>query len=213
MVRIVEIRQERGHQVCLTLDGAEDVRIDRRVWEESSYGIGSSLSEEELEELEARSRKARAKEKALFLLSRRDYSKKELTDRLSREKGRRCPERDEAALETAERMAELGLVNDQAYAKRLAREYQLRRLYPRRRAVQELCARGIDRETAEQAVEETGAADADLALALLRKKYYNKLHDADDRRRTAAALARQGFSYEDIRHAFSRAEADLPEEV
>ena len=79
--------------------------------------------------------------------------------------------------------------------------------------MQELFARGIDRETAEQAGEETGAADADLALALLRKKYYNKLHDADDRRRTAAALARQGFSYEDIRHAFSRAEADLPEEV
>ena len=111
MIRIIEVRQERGHQVCLVLDGAEDVRIDRRVWEESSCGIGSSLSEEGLEALLARSRRARAKEKALFLLSRRDYSKKELFDRLSRERGRRHPERDEAAAETVQRMEELGLVD------------------------------------------------------------------------------------------------------
>ena len=37
MIRIIEVRQERGHQVCLVLDGAEDVRIDRRVWEAVSY--------------------------------------------------------------------------------------------------------------------------------------------------------------------------------
>ena len=140
MIRIIEVRQERGHQVCLVLDGAEDVRIDRRVWEESSCGIGSSLSEEGLEALLARSRRTRAKEKALFLLSRRDYSKKELFDRLSRERGRRHPERDEAAAETVQRMEELGLVDDEAYAARLAGEY-IRRLYPRRRAVQELCGR------------------------------------------------------------------------
>ena len=60
MIRIIEVRQERGHQVCLVLDGAEDVRIDRRVWEESSCGIGSSLSEEGLEALLARSRRTRA---------------------------------------------------------------------------------------------------------------------------------------------------------
>ena len=150
------------------LDGAEDVRIDRRVWEESSCGIGSSLSEEGLEALLARSRRARAKEKALFLLSRRDYSKKELFDRLSRERGRRHPERDEAAAETVQRMEELGLVDDEAYAARLAGEY-IRRLYPRRRAVQELCGRGIGRELAEAAVDGIDTADADLALALLRK--------------------------------------------
>ena len=99
-------------------------------------------------------------------------------------------------------MEELGLVDDEAYAARLAGEY-IRRLYPRRRAVQELCGRGIGRELAEAAVDGMGTADADLALALLRKKYYNKLRDADGRRRTAAALARQGFSYEDIRYAFA----------
>ena len=213
MLRIIGIQKERGHQVHLVLDGAEDARIDQRIWEESSYEVGSSLSEEQLEDLTARSRRRRAKEKALFLLSRRDYSKMELADRLSRERGRRCPEREETARETADRMEELGLVNDEAYAARLAGEYRFRRFYPRRRAVQELCGRGIARELAERAVEETGTQDADLALALLRKKYYNKLHDADGRRRTAAALARQGFSYDDIRRAFRQAEADLPEET
>ena len=75
MIRIIGIQKERGHQVHLVLDGAEDARIDQRIWEESSYEVGSSLSEEQLEDLTARSRRRRAKEKALFLLSRRDYSK------------------------------------------------------------------------------------------------------------------------------------------
>ncbi len=212
MIRIIGAEKERGHQIRLNLDGAENILIDQRIWEESSYEAGSSLSEEQLEDLAARSRRRRATEKAIFLLSRRDYSKRELAGRLSRERGRHRPEWEEAAGETADRMEELGLVNDETYAARLAEEYRFRRFYPRRRAVQELCGRGISRELAEQVIEETGTEDADLALALLHKKYYNKLHDADGRRRTAVALARQGFSYEDIRRAFAQAEAGLPEE-
>ena len=210
---ITDIQRIRGHQVQLSFDGAPDVQIDLRVWEESSLKAGSSLSEEELEALLELSRQTRAREKALYLLSKRDYSKKELTDRLCREKGRFQSDRTEAAAAVAGRMADLGRVNDEAYAARLARDYQLHRLYPRRRAIKELCGKGIGRELAEEAVEGTGIADADLALAMLRKKYYNRLQDADDRRRTAAALARQGFSYDDIRRAFRQAEADLPEET
>lgn len=161
---ITDIQRIRGHLVQLSFDDAPDVQIDLRVWEESSLKAGSSLSEEELKALLELSRQTRAREKALYLLSKRDYSKKELTDRLCREKGRYQSDRTEAAAAVASRMEELGLVNDEAYAARLARDYQLHRLYPRRRAIQELCGKGIGRELAEEAVEGTGIADADLAL-------------------------------------------------
>ena len=120
---ITDIQRIRGHQVQLSFDGAPDVQIDLRVWEESSLKAGSSLSEEGLEALLARSRQTRAREKALYLLSKRDYSKKELTDRLCREKGRFQSDRTEAAAAVAGRMEELGLVNDEAYAARLARDF------------------------------------------------------------------------------------------
>ena len=64
-----------------------------------------------------------------------------------------------------------------------------------------LCARGIDRETAEQAVEETGSDDVQQALALLQKKCYTTLDSESDRQKALAALQRFGFDYETVRRA------------
>ena len=81
------------------------------------------------------------------------------------------------------------------------RELRLRKRYPLRRTVQELTARGGDREIALQAAGEPETDDAALALELLRKKYYNRLQTEEDRRRVRAALARRGFGGGDIRRA------------
>ena len=67
--------------------------------------------------------------------------------------------------------------------------------------MQELTARGVDREIALQAAGEPETDDAALALELLRKKYYNRLQTEEDRRRVRAALARRGFGGGDIRRA------------
>lgn len=192
---ITETRIRRGQLYCLVLDGEPAVTVDRKTFDESRFRVGSSISEEQLAQLLEESRRRRAGEKALYLLSMRDHSRAELERKLARESGK------EAAAQTAERMEELGLVNDEAYARRLARDLRLHRHYPLRRTVQEMQAKGIDRRTAEQAAAEVDTDDAAQALELLRKKYYNRLHTDDERRKTAAALARLGFGYEDIRRA------------
>ena len=192
---IAELRKRRGGQVLLVPDEGEPVLVDRRTFEESPYRVGSSLSEEALSALLEESERRRAREKALFLLSGRDHSRRELEEKLRRTAGR------QAAMETAARMEELGLVDDRRFADRLAQELIHRRYFSRRRAVQELCARGVDRETAVRAVEETESDDLEQALALLRKKYYNTLDTAEARRRTAAALMRYGFDGPTIRRA------------
>jgi regulatory protein len=98
-------------------------------------------------------------------------------------------------------MEKLGYVNDNAYAARLAWRYRQERLYPRRRILEKLCEKGIDRNTAAQAVEELDGDEAQLALEFLRKKRYNIPNSRDEAEKQAAALGRYGFSGEDIRRA------------
>lgn len=196
-MRVIDVRKRRGRQCAVYLDEEEPVILDRRTWEESGYRIGSELSEWAVSELTTLSQRNRAREKALYLLSLRDHSREELA--------RKLREGDNAAIaeQTAERMEELGLVDDVAYAGRLARELRLRKLYAYRRTVQELCSRGISRELAETAADAVETDDAKQALALLEKKRYNKLDHAEDQRKAAAMLARYGYAYEDIRRAFA----------
>ncbi len=203
---ITEIRKRRGRLYLLVLDGEPAMTVDIRTFEESPYRVGSSLSEEELRALLDESGRRRAEEKAVYLLSRGDHSRRGLEEKLRRFSDR------EAAAQAAQRMEELGYVNDERYALRLARDLTERKLYPRRRAVQELCARGVDRELAVRAVEETEKEDLDKALELIVKKQYNRLHDEDGRRKAGAALARYGFDGGTIRRALAQCGDDDTQE-
>lgn len=205
-MRIDDVQRRRGSLVQLVLDGEPAALIDRKTFEESPYEVGSSLSEEQWVALKKESKTRRAWDKALYLLSLRDYARAQLQRKLEREAG------SELARETVERLERAGLLNDGAYARRLAQDMVERRHFSRRRTLQELTTRGLDRETAEEAVEELEPDDAEQALELLRKKRYNELSDPDTRRRAASALARAGFGWDAVRCAMERRREELAED-
>lgn len=184
------------------LDGEPAGTIDRRTLDEAGYRQGDTITEAAWQALLEASARNRAREKALYLLSMRDRSKGELIRKLAEESG------EEIAAQTADRMEELGFLDDDALARRWAADLSRRKCYPRRRVEQELTARGFDRDTAHEAAAETQTEDSFLALELLRKKYYNKMATEDGRRKTTAALARYGFSYEAIRRAMQNWEIE-----
>ena len=192
---ITELRKRRGRLYLLVIDGEPSVTVDINTFEESPYQVGSSLSDEQLEELLLSSKKRRAREKALYLLSLRDHSKTELKNKLGRDVD------EETAYETAGRMEELGLINDRSFAVRRARDMTDRKLYPKRRVYQELCALGIEHAMAREITGGLECDDVRQALALLDKKYYNRKSCEDDIRKTAAALARYGFDGDTVRRA------------
>ncbi len=201
---VVGVRPARQSRVKLLMDTGEEFLIDKKTWEESVFSVESSLSEDQLEELIKVSDHRRAQSRAVYLLSKRDFSRRELEQKLCREKGRYVAENKELAQQTAARMEELGYVNDAAYAERLAERYSREKLYPRRRVVQKLIEKGIARTLAEEAAAVPETADEDLALEFLLKKRYTvpkEQHEAD---RIAAALMRYGFAGEDIRRAMRR---------
>lgn len=194
-MKIVEITRLRRSLYRLDFEDGDAVEVDVRTLDESPYRAGCAITEEQLDTLLAASQYNRARERALYLLGLRDYACKELEQKLYTEAD------PDVAAAVVERLRQVGLLDDERYAARLARSLSEVKHYPRRRIEQELRHRGIDPLTAQSAVEELDSEDFEQALALLERKYYNKLSDPDSRRRVIAALARRGFSYGAIRRA------------
>lgn len=206
---ITEARRRRQSLYLLVLDGEEGPTVDAGAFDESPYRVGGAITPEELEALLADSAYRRAHSRALYLLGLRDYGCRELERKLA------LTAPPETAAAVVARLREVGLLDDETYARRAARGMSEYKGWPRRRVLQELQRRGVARETAAAAVEELDGSDFQQALALIRKKYYNKLSDRQERQRVMAALARRGFSYGAIRQAMEACgggDDDLPPE-
>lgn len=197
-MKIIETAIRRRRLYLLRLDNETEHLVDRQTFDESLYRVGAEITEDQLDALLEKSQYNRARERALYLLGLRDYACGELEKKLYTEAT------PEIAAAVVDRLREVGLLDDARYAVRLARHLAEQKQYPRRRIEQELRHRGIDPATAADAVSALDGDDLQQALALLEKKYYNKLKTTEDRQRVTAALARRGFSYGAIRGAMER---------
>lgn len=202
-MKILETAIRRRRLYLVRLDDGTEQTVDRQTLDESPYRVGEEITPEQWERLLESSQYNRARERALYLLGLRDYACRELEQKLLTEAS------PEIAAQVVARLAEVGLLDDARYAARMARYFSEFKQYPHRRIVQELCRRGVSAAIAQEAVAEIDGTDFQQVLALLEKKYYNKMNTLDERRRVEAALARRGFGYTAIRRgmeAFGAAE-------
>ena len=191
-MKVTEIRPRRKGLSALFIDGEFAMALDTQTLLEQRIDVGKELDDEQLHELIALSNERRAKEKALWLISYRSHSKKELRDKI-----RRTCDAD-AADKAVERMEELGLVNDEEFARRYAEQLLFHKRMSKRAAAYELRRKGIDQATAEEVLEELDVDVHEQIRALIEKKYRN-INDEKIRRRAAAALQRLGYGWEDIK--------------
>lgn len=193
------------------LESGELLRVGENEVVSFALYSGKELSEEEVDALRAAGRASAVKEKALSLLSARPMSRKELIDKLTarprdREKE---PLTDQAGAEAvADRLEELGYLNDGAYASMVVRHYSAKG-YGRRRLQEELYRHGVPRDYWEEALAEA-APPEDGVDAFLRKKL--KPGDLEDRKalkRITDALARRGYRWDEIQDGLLRYGAEL----
>lgn len=189
--------------VQLFLDGEAAVKLDAQVFLQSGLKPGDQVSDQELFELIQASDARRAQEKALYLLEYRNYSKRELTEKIARTAASR-----EAAQAAAGRMEELGLVDDRRFAQDYARELFGRKGYGSRRVAQELRRRGIGQELIQELLAEYEDPEraGEAIRRVLAKKYPGWREDEKVRRRAFAALQRLGYSYQEVREAMGQGE-------
>ncbi len=123
-----------------------------------------------------------------------------------------CP--DDVATAVLDRMAEVGLVDDEAYAGMLVRSQQAGRGLARRALRQELRKKGVDDDTAAAALAEVdGHAEEARARELVAKKM-RSMHGLEPHvqtRRLAGMLARKGYDAEVSMRVVREAVREAPE--
>lgn len=127
-------------------------------------------------------------------LTMRPRSRSQLAQRL-RERG--CPQ--DVAARVLDRMTEVGLVDDEAYAELLVRSKRATRGLARRALASELRSHGIEPEVADEALDAVGSEQERALAEELVAKRLRTLQGLDAQvqaRRLAGMLARKGYSGE-----------------
>lgn len=142
-----------------------------------------------------------AKRRALYLLGGRDYSRKELYKKLLNNYS------EETCEKVLDFVEEYGYLDEERYAKRLARQCIEVKKYGVRRAQYMLLQKGIDRETAEAVLAEyPEETRLEGLVQLIEQKYSDRLfgeglEGRKELQKVVAALARRGFSYGEVKSA------------
>jgi regulatory protein len=194
-MKITEIKQlKNGRYGLFSLEGYL-FSLDEETYVLCGVKTGDELLEDELESLKEQAADKKVRDKAFMLLSYRDHSKQELKKKLLRTTD------EETAEATAEKMQQLGLIDDEKYAKTFALELIMRRNFGNIRAIYELTKRGINREDAKAVVESIEDDSFLRAERYLSKKFSRGILNEQTRKRAAAALSRDGFGWEEINKA------------
>ena len=193
---ITDAKPVRKGRTQIYIDGEAAVQVSARLFGESRFQIGGEISDEELHELVRNSERSLAHEKAIWLLSVRDYPKRALFDRLCSEFDSQCAE------EVCDELEESGLISDEKYARLRAQTMIETKGYSRRRAAWELMKKGISRDLAQEAADEVEYDPAESAARLIERRYPNVRSNETELRRAAAFLERRGYSPRESRAAF-----------
>ena len=143
----------------------------------------------------------RASKRALYLLGGKDYGTRELYDKLA------ANYPPSVCDKVIARMRDYGYLDDERYAKKLARSQIIVKKHGRQRALIEMVRKGLPRELCESALDEYDKEDIQTEIAeLVRKKYADKIDRGNpdwhyEQQKAIAALARRGYGYGDIKTA------------
>ena len=204
-MKITSITKKNGTRWQIEVDDEYWAILDAEIIVNQHLNVGVELTEERMEEILRAADFRRARERALYLLDYRDHSRGEIVEKLSRNVDRVIAE------EVADKLCELGLIDDGTYAKKLARHFLLTKKYGARRAEFEMRRKGIDGRLAAEAVAEV-EPDEDLLEELALKKYGRYLEDDPDgkgRDKAIRGLMRLGHGYYEAEAAVDAAAARL----
>ena len=195
---ITSTEERKKSLTALYIDGEYAVSVDTMTFLSTGKKVGSEITDEELHELIETSKYNRAKEKALYLIEYRSRTKKELFDKLVVLFGESAAER------AVERLEELGLINDESYAREYAEVLLDRKGFSRQRAAFELIKKGIDKDVVEEILDELETDPVEQIKKLLETKFARRLSNEKDIAKTVNSLKAMGYRWSDINEAMNK---------
>lgn len=200
---ISNITPEKQHLFKITFSDGSITHLDKDICLEKGLCANTEIDVDTIKELEYLSDYTRAKSRALWYLDQMDYTEKKLYSKLL-EKGFN----KKASADVLARLVEIGAVDDRRYAERYA-EKLLEAQVSKREALQKMLLRGVPYDLAKEILAEFEVDEEEQLLALIAKKYAEKLTKDNGYQKVYAALARKGFSFGAIKAALKKYNEDI----
>ena len=202
---IISSKPGNGNKVHIYIDDKYTLTLYDDFWYRSGYSEGQEISDDELASLKGEAGFRSAYEKGLKYLSMRGYSEKELYNKLKINFG------DEAASRAIDKINSFGYLNDEEYCREYT-EYLFKvKKYDIKRISYELKNKGIDPETIDNTLKILDNEPIQRIIDMLRTKYEKNLETEKERKRLVNRFIRMGYSYRDIKDAFSEMGVEIPQ--
>ncbi|HEY8992848.1 MAG TPA: regulatory protein RecX [Candidatus Microsaccharimonas sp.] len=199
-------------RVNVSVNGKYRLSLDVFQLVDLGIKVGKEYTEEELVSLEEESQFGKLYMRALEYCLMRPHSQRELRDYLYRKtrdtRTKTGDIRKGVSVALTERvfnrLEEKGYIDDTKFAAYWIENRNLRKGSSKRKLSAELSAKGVDRTIIEQFLSETERDD----ITELQKVIDKKRSRYDDEQKFMSYLARQGFSYDDIKTALANNDAE-----
>lgn len=197
-MKITEISPYKGTTWQITTESGGKIFIGQKTVEKFNLKKGMELPESSVDSIREEDLERKSRERAMYLLSGRDYGFVELFHKLEKNYPK------EMCLRTCKLMAEKGLVDDRKYAFRLGKQLFEIRKESAMAVRYKLTQKGIPKDIINEVINEYCEDDEAVKnriIELIEKKYKKKLTDEDGVRKVKNSLARLGYGYSDINSA------------
>jgi regulatory protein len=204
----ISIQQRDKNRVNVSVDGKYRFSLDYTQISELGVKVGNEYTEVQLSDLENESQFGKLYMRALEYSLMRPHSQYELRqylyrktrDTLTKTGSIKKGVSKELTERVFDRIILKGYVNDEAFAEYWVENRQLRKGISKRKLQAELATKGVDRSIVESLLSKTDRSDDDEIQKIIEKKASRY----DDEQKLIAYLARQGFSYDDIKQAIEK---------
>ena len=211
IITAITAQQKDKNRINVMVDGAYRFSLDIFQYSDLGIKVGNDYSEQELIELETESQFGKVYIRTLEYCLMRPHSAKEVRDYLYRKtrqtkvKTRTGEIKDRPGISASitdrvfNRLVEKNYIDDEKFARFWIENRNLRRGTSQRKLQAELRTKGVDGSIIDQLLSESDRSDDDEIVKIITKK---RARYPDDQK-LMQYLARQGFSYDDIKQALA----------
>lgn len=197
-MKIIAIKKDKKHTVKVTFEGEKAFNFDIDYWNSTGLRENDELSDEKLKFHLNESDYVRGKSRGMWFLEKSDYSEKTLYEKIVAGGISHT-----AAARAVARIKELGLIDDNKLASRLAARMSESNI-SKREAYAKLYNKGIPKDVIKSVLDETNFDELSQINAVIEKKYRLKLNTKEEIQKVYAALIRKGFSYSAVSEAIRK---------
>lgn len=188
----ITYKKGKGDKIHLYCDGEYTLTVDEVFFHSLSINNEEEMTSSELSHIAEKIGERRAYNYAVSLLSRREHTAFEITDKLIH-KGY-----GQYASAVSQKLIDQGYLSDERFAYLYVKELVNLKNYGKKRITQELIRKGVSRDIIETVMSEAEFPESRLR-ELIEKKYSRYLDTEKGVQKTVNALLRLGYSYSEIR--------------